>query len=131
MAQQDIEVILARHLASYLAMPIFIVDPEGTLLFYNSPAESILGPRFDETGAMPVSEWSTIFRPTETDGTPLAPEDLPLWIALRERRPAHRSFWIYGLDQRPRFIEITCFPLIGQAGRSLGAIALFWECPPA
>ena len=131
MAQQDIEVILARHLASYLAMPIFIVDPEGTLLFYNPAAEAILGPRFAETGPMPIGEWSTIFRPTETDGTPLAPEDLPLWIALREGRPAHHGFWIRGLDHASRFIEITCFPLVGQAGRSLGAVALFWEVPPA
>jgi PAS domain-containing protein len=129
MAQQ-IEVILARHLASYLAMPIFIVDPEGTLLFYNPPAEAILGPRFAETGPMPIHDWSTIFRPTDADGTVLAPTELPLWIALRQGHPAHRSFWIRGLDHKQRFIEITCFPLIGQAGRSLGAVALFWEAPP-
>ena len=35
MAHEEIEVILARQLASYLAMPIFIVDPQGTLLYYN------------------------------------------------------------------------------------------------
>ncbi len=131
MAQQEIEVILARHLASYLALPIFIVDPEGTLLFYNPPAEAILGPRFAETGAMPIGEWTTIFQPRDADGTVLAPRELPLWIALRQGRPAHRSFWIRGLDHTHRFIEITCFPLIGQAGRSLGAVALFWEVPPA
>ena len=127
---QPIEVILARHLASYLAMPIFIVDPEGTLLFYNPPAEAILGPRFAETGPMPIHDWSTIFRPTDADGTVLAPTELPLWIALRQGRPAHRSFWIRGLDHKQRFIEITCFPLIGQAGHSLGAVALFWEASP-
>lgn len=50
MSQKEIEVILARHLASYLAMPIFLVDPEGTLVYYNDPAEKILGLRFAETG---------------------------------------------------------------------------------
>jgi hypothetical protein len=35
MAQKEIEVILTRQLASYLAMPIIIIDPLGTLLFYN------------------------------------------------------------------------------------------------
>src|SRR5206468_1146467 len=33
-SQQEIEVILTRQLATYLAVPVFIVDPEGTLLFY-------------------------------------------------------------------------------------------------
>ena len=37
MSQKEIEVILARQLASYLALPVFIVDLEGTLLFYNDP----------------------------------------------------------------------------------------------
>ena len=36
MAQKEIEVILTRQLASYLAMPIIIMDSVGTLLFYMS-----------------------------------------------------------------------------------------------
>jgi len=43
MAQHEIEVILFRQLAASLAMPIFIVDPQGTLLYCNEPAELILG----------------------------------------------------------------------------------------
>ncbi len=127
MWQKEIEAILARQLASYLAMPIFIVDPQGTLIFYNEPAEKILGRRFEDTGEMPVAEWSTIFKPTDETGAPLAPETLPLVIALKERRPAHRSLRIYGLDGVLRQIEVTAFPLIGQAERYLGAVAIFWE----
>ena len=127
MPQQDIEVILVRQLASYLAMPIFIVDPQGTLVFYNEPAEPILGRRFEETGEMPIGEWSTIFDPTDESGQPIAPADIPLAIALTERRPAHRALWIRGLDRVQRHLEVTCFPLIGQANRCLGAIAIFWE----
>ena len=126
-SQKEIEVILARQLADYLAMPIFIVDPQGTLIFYNEPAERILGRRFDETGEMPVGEWSTLFEPTDEEDKPLAPDSLPLVIALTERRPAHRSFWIRGLDRVRRHIEVTAFPLIGLAERYLGAIAIFWE----
>ena len=44
------EVSLARALAKSLVIPIFIVDPEGVLLFYNEPAETILGQRFEDTG---------------------------------------------------------------------------------
>jgi PAS domain-containing protein len=130
MPQQEIEMILMRQLASYLVMPIFIVDPQGTLMFYNEPAELILGRRFEETGEMPIAEWSTIFEPTDEAGQPIAPEDTPLAVALAKRRPTHRVLWIQGLDKVRRHLEVTCFPLIGQANRYLGAIAIFWEVVP-
>lgn len=127
MPQQEIEVILARHLSEYLFMPIFIVNPDGDLVFYNEPAEAILGKNYGETGIMPASEWSTIFEPVTADGKPIPAEELPLVMALRDRRPAHKVIWIRGLDGILREIEITAFPLIGQADRFLGGIAIFWE----
>jgi PAS domain-containing protein len=127
MSQQEIEVILARHLAEYLAMPIFIVNPAGDLIFYNEPAEIILGTRYNETGMMAASEWSTAFNPVDEQGNIIPPEDLPLIIALTKRRPAHKVFWIHGLDGGLREIEVAAFPLIGQADRFLGGIAIFWE----
>ncbi len=127
MSQKAIEVILTRQLASYLAMPIFLVDADGTLVFYNEPAERILGRRFEETGEMPAGEWSTAWIPTDDRGTPLAAETLPLMMTLREHRPAHGVFWIQGLDGVRRRIETTAIPLLGSAGRYLGALAVFWE----
>lgn len=127
MSQQEIETILARHLAEYLAMPIFIVNPAGDLIFYNEPAEVILGTRHNETGTMPASVWSTIFTPMDQAGNSIPAEELPLIMALNYRRPAHKNFWIRGLDGALREIEVTAFPLIGQAGRFLGGIAIFWE----
>ncbi len=127
MAQREIEVILARQLAEYLNTPIFIVDPGGNLIFYNEPAELILGCRFEDTGAMPASKWSTLFTPTDEQGNPLPPDVLPLMIALNDRKPANRKFWIQGLDGVRHYIGVSAFPLIGQASRFLGAVALFWE----
>lgn len=127
MAQKEIEVILARHLASYLMVPIFIVDPDGNLLYYNEPAEMILGLRYNETGEMPLREWSTRFQPVDANGASLPPERLPLVIALQERFPASADFWIRGFDGAVRHIQVTAFPLVGQANRFLGAMALFWE----
>ena len=127
MSHKEIEVILTRQLASYLAMPIFVVDTNGTLLFYNEPAEAILGCRFDETGEMPESEWRRIFVAMDEQGVPLPPGALPLAVAVHENRPIHSTFWIRGLDAALRHIEATAFPLIGQAGRDLGAAAIFWE----
>ena len=130
MSQQPIEVILTRQFASTLAMPVFLVDPDGTLLFYNEPAEHLLGMRFEETGEMPANEWSSLWAPTEDDGGSLAPERLPLLIALTERRPAHGDFWISGTDGVRRRIEATAFPLIRPPDHVLGAAVLFWETPP-
>jgi len=127
MSQKEVEVILTRQLASYLATPIFIVDPQGNLVFYNEPAERILGYRFDETGEMPLTEWATLFHPCDGAGNRLPPEKLPLVIALRERCPSHSQFWISGLDGTVHNIQVTAFPLICQSERFLGAVAMFWE----
>jgi PAS domain-containing protein len=127
MAQKAIEVILMRQLASYLSMPMFIVDPAGALVFYNEPAERVLGMRFEETGEMPADEWATAFTPTDEHGKPLPAKKLPLVVAIAERRPAQARFWISGLDGVRRHIEVGAFPLIGHADRNLGAVAIFWD----
>jgi PAS domain-containing protein len=125
--QHEIEVILMRELASYLAMAIFVVDPAGELLYYNEPAERLLGQRFDETGPMSMDEWSKDFEPFDDDGRPVPPEELPLVIAVRERHPAHGAHWIRAADGRKRRLAITAIPLLGLADRRLGAAAVFWE----
>ena len=38
-------------------MPIVIVDATGTLIYWNEPAELLLGLRFEESGEIPASEW--------------------------------------------------------------------------
>jgi PAS domain-containing protein len=127
MPQHEIEVILARQLASYLAVPIFIVNPKGDLLYYNEPAEKILGYRFEQTGSMPASEWTTRFAPVDDQGTPFPPHELPLMYALEYRTPSQRSFWITGMDNVRRHIDVVAIPLVGQQNRFLGAMAIFWE----
>jgi len=129
MAQKEIEVILARQLAEYLALPIFIVDPNGDLLYYNEPAEEILGSRFEETGPISANNLAGIFKTLDQDGTPLKSSKLPLVKALVNKQPSHGSLWIEGLDGKLRKIAVTAFPIIGQAQRFLGAIAIFWEVP--
>lgn len=126
MPQQEIEVILMRQLASSLAMPVFLVDADGNLLFYNEPAEALIGRRFDEVGAMPKEVWSTVFSARGEDGSPIPPEEGPLMIALRDHRPGYRTVWITGLDGASRKIGVIAFPLEGQGGRHLGAVAIFW-----
>jgi PAS domain-containing protein len=129
-AQQPVELILIRQWASYLAMPIFLADADGNLVYYNEPAEALLGRRFDEAGEMPAGELATIFQTAAEDGSPLPSEAIPLGIALLQRRPSHRRLRFKGLDGVWRLIETTAFPIEGQGGRHLGAVAIFWEAAP-
>ena len=52
-APQSVEMILVRQLASYLSVPVLVVDTTGTVVFYNEPAARIIGVRFEETGIHP------------------------------------------------------------------------------
>jgi PAS domain-containing protein len=122
-----IQIILIRQLAGYISVPLFLVDPKGDLLFYNEPAEVILGQRFEETGAMPAETWSKAFTPVDEQGLPMPPEDLPLMIALTTRRPAYKRFYIRGMNGVRRHIEVASIPIAGLQGEFLGAAALFWE----
>ena len=116
-----------RQLASGLAMPVFLVDPRGHLVFYNEPAEEILGKRFDETGPMPVEEWSKIFAPLDEKGEAMGPEELPLVAAAMEQKVGASRFWIRGLDGVMRKIDVCAFPIIGQNQQMVGAAAIFSE----
>jgi PAS domain S-box-containing protein len=127
MTQNEIEVILLRQLASYLAVPVFIADIDGDLIYFNEPAEEIIGRQFDETGPLSVAERFQAFQPIDDDGASVPAEEMPLALALRDRRPVHSRFWLHAFDGTRRHVEVTAFPLIGQARRHLGAVAMFWE----
>jgi len=128
MAQHPIELILTRELASYLATPMFLVGPEGELLFYNEPAEGLLGYRFDEALEIPLNEWASTYQLFDsTTGERLPIDQFPVVAALRERRPHHTSLTYQRPDGTRLPIVVTSIPLIGQGGELLGAVAIFWE----
>ena len=127
MAHKEIELILARQLADCLALPIILVEAGGTLVFYNEPAEKIIGRRFDETGALPPEEWLKLFLITDGKGHPLKPEDRPLMKALTQREPCQSTLWIRGGDHLEHRIHATTLPVIGRGRRFLGAMAIFWK----
>jgi PAS domain-containing protein len=126
---QPIELILVRHLAGRLAIPAFLVDAEGTLVFYNEAAEPILGRRFDEAGEMAYEDWTSVFAVRDEGDRLVGAEEVPLARALRSRRPVHVRVAITGLDGSTRLLEVSAFPLEGQGQHLLGAVALFWESP--
>ncbi|MCA1727313.1 MAG: PAS domain-containing protein [Actinobacteria bacterium] len=125
--QKSIVLILARELASKLATAVFIVDPEGTAVYYNEPAEALLGQTFAEGGELGKDEWGTVFNAMDADSQPVPVDQLPLGIAITKHEPAHRTFWITGLDGVKRQISVTAFPLFARAQEFVGAVAIFWE----
>ena len=127
MAQHPIELILARQLAEALSHPVWITDAEGNLVFYNDPAEGILGVRFGEAGEMPASALAERFVTEDLDGSELKANDLPVVVALTDWVPAHRRMRIRSFDGSWRTIEVTAIPLVGPGERRVGVMVTFWE----
>jgi PAS domain-containing protein len=122
-----IPIILARQLASCVAMPILLVDVEGNLIFYNEAAEALMGQRFEETGEIPAEEWNRLVTVADENHVPLADDERPLRAALLQRRPVSRRIWTRRGDRAWRQVQVTAFPLVGAEDRLLGAMNIFWE----
>jgi len=125
--QEPIEIILLRQLASYLILPIWITDAQGNLIYYNEPAEDLLGRRFDVAGEIPAEELAELFVTTDLDGSSIPNEELPLVVALTDHHPAHRVIRIKRFDGATRTIEVTSVPITGQGDRFVGTLNTFWE----
>ena len=125
--QRPLPLILARELASQLATATFIADAEGQLVFYNEPAEEILGRTFAEAGSMSASEWGALFKLESLDGDPLPPEEMPAAIALMQQRPAHGRLRMTGLDGVKRTLSVTGIPLFASRVDCIGMLAFFWQ----
>jgi len=127
MPAYEIEIILNRQLADSFAIPVFITDTTGNLIYYNKHAEDVLGNRYAETGEMPVEVWSTIFTPMYESGKLIPPEDLPLVKTLKNCHPYHKSFWIKSLKGNLEKISLTSYPILDNSAKFIGAVAIFWK----
>jgi PAS domain-containing protein len=129
--QKSLVLILAREFASQLAMPMFIVDGQGDLVFWNEPAERVLGQTFAEAGEMTREEIAETFQIANLAGEVLDLEDRQVGIALFERRPTHATNRIRGLDGVWRTVAVTAIPLLTGGDELGGVLAVFWEQPEA
>jgi hypothetical protein len=125
--QKNLVLILAREFASKLATPMLVADAAGDLVFYNEPAEEVLGRRFAEAGEMPAAEWADLFEVEDLAGEPVPLERMPGGIALLERRPAYGQLWITSIDGVRRLLSITAFPLWSSETDLDGFVTVFWE----
>lgn len=127
MPQKDLVLILARDLADKLASGAFVVDRDGTLVYFNERCAEILGRTFAEIGEMKMEEWSMRFSPTTFEGKPIPTEELTLVRAINEHAPAHEKIRIQSADGASRDIAVTSLPLFSRRKEFVGAVAVFWE----
>lgn len=87
-----IEMILLRQWSSYLGLPVWIMDVKGSLIYYNEPAEAVLGRRFEDSGAIASEELRTSkliaaeeFASANVEKPELAPPPGPLSAQLASR----------------------------------------------
>ena len=125
--QKNLVLILAREFASKLATPMLVADATGNLVFFNEPAEEVLGRRFAEAGEMPAGEWEELFSVEDVAGEPMPLERMPGGIALLERRPAYDQIWITSIDGVRRLLSVTAFPLWSSETELVGFVTVFWE----
>jgi PAS domain-containing protein len=125
--QLPVELILVRQLADGLAVPTFVVDAAGDLVFVNEAAETLLGLGFEDVGQVSFADWTTAFA-SRTKGRQRAdPANHPLAVAIRKRTPVHGPLRIVGRDGVLRSLVVTAIPLEGSRGQLLGGLAMFWE----
>jgi PAS domain-containing protein len=125
--QKSLTLIRAREVATNLALPIVVLDPEGTIVFYNEAAEAILGDTFESAGELSSQQWAAAFCPEREDGTPIPLHEVPGAVALLERRPHHLNLFYTGIDGVRRNVAVTAFPLVGREGELFGAFTIFWH----
>jgi PAS domain-containing protein len=126
-APRSLPLILARELASNLATPMFLVDEEGTLVFYNDAAEVMLGKPYSDVGAINIADFGQMLNIEYEDGTPMRRRDSPPGIAFMQQRPAHVRLLatpLGGADKETW--EVTAYPLFGRTGDMHGVLTVFW-----
>jgi PAS domain S-box-containing protein len=126
-AKHSLQLILARELAANLATPMFLIDEEGILVYFNEAAELMLGRTFAEVGSMTADEFGARLQLADLDGTPMRRRDSPAGVAFLKRQPAHRTVFATSFDGTRRKVEATAYPLFGKVGEMHGVLTVFWE----
>ena len=69
--QRNLVLILARAFAAQLATAVFLLDPEGTIIYYNEAGERLTGRPFIEGAGQTIDEWMMRRRPRDEEGLEL------------------------------------------------------------
>jgi PAS domain-containing protein len=122
---QPLLLIQARNLITNMALPAFLTDTEGALLFFNDAAGELLGRTFEEVGPVSRNEWGRDFGPFDENGAPIAADHQPLANALRAGHPVQGRFYISTAPNSLRQVEVSVLPLL-EPGNFEGAMVAMW-----
>ncbi|HVL53807.1 MAG TPA: EAL domain-containing protein [Vitreimonas sp.] len=113
------EVFLAGVLEN-LEDGIAACDADGRLTLFNGAARRVLGL---PNAAVPPAEWGEHYRVYRPDGiTPLPPEEVPLYRALKGEHVRDAELVIRRSDAPPRRLMVSGQPLRSADGEALGAV---------
>jgi PAS domain-containing protein len=124
--QRNLVLILARAFAAQLATAVFLLDPEGTIIYYNEAGERLTGRPFIEGAGQTIDEWMMRRRPRDEEGLELPIQDLPLGTTMLKQEPAHGIVTFRtedGIDSR---VETASFPLFAHTEDLVGIISIVW-----
>ena len=125
--QKSVVLILARELASNVATPMLLLDRDGTLVYFNEPAEVVFGTRFDAVGEVKPEVWDERWPVTDPHGTPISLVESSLASVILHQTPGHESIRVQGLDGQVRAVDATVFPLFDSGHHFVGAVGVFWQ----
>ncbi|MEO7430063.1 MAG: PAS domain-containing protein [Acidimicrobiales bacterium] len=126
MGQKALTLILGREMAANLATPMFLIDAEGRLVFFNEAAEQIIGKTWAEVGEISSLEFGAMLDLQDADGNSLRRRDTPPSVSFNERRPAHAVLLAKSADGSRRLVEVTSFPLFARTDEMHGVVTIFW-----
>jgi PAS domain-containing protein len=124
--QRNLVLILARAFAAQLATAVFLLDPEGTIIYYNEAGERLTGRPFIEGAGERIDEWMSRTRPRDAEGIDVGVQDLPLGTTMLKQEPAHGIVIFTTADGADRRIETATFPLFAHTEDLVGSFTLCW-----
>jgi PAS domain-containing protein len=123
-AEQPLELILARNLVSLITLAAVLIDVDGSIIFFNDAAAEFFGGLFEETGRVPLAQWRAEVGPFDENEQHLPTANLPVTRAFRDGRPGFGRFYIRGGSGLVD-VEVVALPLLGSVGLH-GAMVMFW-----
>jgi PAS domain-containing protein len=124
--QRNLTLILARSFASHLATAVFLLDAEGTVIYYNEAAERLIGQPFIEGAGLKMDEWIARRHPLDEEGREVPVESLPIGMTMLKREPAHGVGMFRREDGTYHRYENVTFPLFAHTEDFVGVMAMAW-----
>jgi PAS domain-containing protein len=124
--QRNLVLILARAFAAQLATAVFLLDPEGTVIYYNEAAERLTGRPFIEGAGSTAEDWLSRTRPRDEEGVEVGVQDLPLGTTMLKQEPSHGIVIFSTADGVDRRVETASFPLFAHTEDFVGSFSIVW-----